>query len=151
MSQHPVCARCPNWRQRNVLKRFERTELLKKRGQWKDGDVSRVSARRSRKCSKWRMTKREWRISIRNSQFAFDIELALQKIPGRGRRGFAARGGTVHSGRANCRQWQDYPPARTKVDPAHDNVTADGKPVSHPAKTLRGVAQAGWLRLFPRG
>ncbi len=23
---------------RNVLKRFERTELLKKRGQWKDGD-----------------------------------------------------------------------------------------------------------------
>jgi small basic protein (TIGR04137 family) len=23
---------------RNVLKRFERTEILKKRGQWKDGD-----------------------------------------------------------------------------------------------------------------
>jgi small basic protein (TIGR04137 family) len=23
---------------RNVLKRFERVELLKKRGQWKDGD-----------------------------------------------------------------------------------------------------------------
>ena len=23
---------------RNVLKRFERTELLKKRGQWKEGD-----------------------------------------------------------------------------------------------------------------
>ncbi|MDX2186895.1 MAG: small basic protein [Opitutaceae bacterium] len=32
---------------RNVLKRFERVELLKKRGQWKDGD--RVSGLRKTK------------------------------------------------------------------------------------------------------
>ena len=32
---------------RNVLKRFERVELLKKRGQWKDGD--RVTSLRKTK------------------------------------------------------------------------------------------------------
>ena len=39
MSQHPsLRAVSKLGGKRNVLKRFERTELLKKRGQWKDGD-----------------------------------------------------------------------------------------------------------------
>jgi len=33
-----VCARRHVGGKRNVLKRFERVELLKKRGQWKEGD-----------------------------------------------------------------------------------------------------------------
>ena len=39
MSQHPSF-RPPGGitKQRNVLKRFERVELLKERGQWKKGD-----------------------------------------------------------------------------------------------------------------
>jgi small basic protein (TIGR04137 family) len=39
MSQHrSLRAAATLGGKRNVLKRFERTELLKKRGQWKDGD-----------------------------------------------------------------------------------------------------------------
>ena len=39
MSQHPsLRAASKLGGKRNVLKRFERTELLKKRGQWKAGD-----------------------------------------------------------------------------------------------------------------
>ena len=39
MSQHrSLRAAAALGGKRNVLKRFERTELLKKRGQWKDGD-----------------------------------------------------------------------------------------------------------------
>jgi small basic protein (TIGR04137 family) len=39
MSQHPsLRATGTGGAKRNVLKRFERVELLKKRGQWKSGD-----------------------------------------------------------------------------------------------------------------
>ena len=40
MSQHPSFKSGGGAaaRKRNVLKRFERVELLKKRGQWKDGE-----------------------------------------------------------------------------------------------------------------
>ena len=39
MSQHPsLRAASATATKRNVLKRFERVELLKKRGQWKSGD-----------------------------------------------------------------------------------------------------------------
>jgi small basic protein (TIGR04137 family) len=39
MSQHPsLRAASTTGGKRNVLKRFERVELLKKRGQWKEGD-----------------------------------------------------------------------------------------------------------------
>lgn len=40
MSQHPSFKKGTGGAQkkRNVLKRFERVELLAKRGQWKDGD-----------------------------------------------------------------------------------------------------------------
>lgn len=39
MSQHPsLRAASTSGAKRNVLKRFERVELLKQRGQWKDGD-----------------------------------------------------------------------------------------------------------------
>lgn len=39
MSQHPsLRAASTLGAKRNVLKRFERIELLKKRGQWKTGD-----------------------------------------------------------------------------------------------------------------
>jgi small basic protein (TIGR04137 family) len=39
MSQHPsLRAASATATKRNVLKRFERVELLKKRGQWKTGD-----------------------------------------------------------------------------------------------------------------
>jgi len=39
MSQHrSLRAAATTGAKRNVLKRFERVELLKKRGQWKDGD-----------------------------------------------------------------------------------------------------------------
>ena len=39
MSQHrSLRAAAKLGGKRNVLKRFERTELLKQRGQWKDGD-----------------------------------------------------------------------------------------------------------------
>jgi small basic protein (TIGR04137 family) len=39
MAQHPsLRASSTLGAKRNVLKRFERIELLKKRGQWKDGD-----------------------------------------------------------------------------------------------------------------
>jgi small basic protein (TIGR04137 family) len=39
MSQHPSLRRAAALGgKRNVLKRFERVELLKKRGQWKEGD-----------------------------------------------------------------------------------------------------------------
>jgi len=39
MSQHrSLRASATLGAKRNVLKRFERVELLKKRGQWKDGD-----------------------------------------------------------------------------------------------------------------
>jgi small basic protein (TIGR04137 family) len=39
MSQHPsLRAASTSGSKRNVLKRFERVELLKKRGQWKSGD-----------------------------------------------------------------------------------------------------------------
>jgi small basic protein (TIGR04137 family) len=39
MSQHnSFKSASSNQIKRNVLKRFERVELLKKRGQWKDGD-----------------------------------------------------------------------------------------------------------------
>jgi small basic protein (TIGR04137 family) len=39
MSQHrSLRAAATLGGKRNVLKRFERTELLKKRGQWKEGD-----------------------------------------------------------------------------------------------------------------
>jgi len=39
MSQHPsLRAASTLGGKRNVLKRFERTALLKKRGQWKDGE-----------------------------------------------------------------------------------------------------------------
>ena len=39
----------------------------------------------------------------------------------------------------------------TKVDPGHDAVTVDGKPVRGQAQALRGPAQAGRLRLFAPG
>ncbi|MBD5779326.1 small basic protein [Pelagicoccus sp. NFK12] len=39
MSQHPSYkSNAATGAKRNVLKRFERVELLKKRGEWKDGD-----------------------------------------------------------------------------------------------------------------
>ncbi len=39
MSQHPsLRAASTLGGKRSVLKRFERVEILKKRGQWKDGD-----------------------------------------------------------------------------------------------------------------
>lgn len=39
MSQHPSYKSSSSAGvKRNVLKRFERVELLKKRGEWKDGD-----------------------------------------------------------------------------------------------------------------
>jgi small basic protein (TIGR04137 family) len=39
MAQHPsLRGASALGAKRNVLKRFERVELLKKRGQWKDGD-----------------------------------------------------------------------------------------------------------------
>ena len=40
MSQHPSLKASGGGvvSKRNVLKRFERVEILKKRGQWKDGD-----------------------------------------------------------------------------------------------------------------
>jgi small basic protein (TIGR04137 family) len=39
MSQHrSLRAATASGAKRNVLKRFERVEVLKKRGQWKDGD-----------------------------------------------------------------------------------------------------------------
>lgn len=40
MSQHPSfkTGDAGASKKRNVLKRFERVELLKKRGQWKEGD-----------------------------------------------------------------------------------------------------------------
>lgn len=39
MSQHPSYkSNASTGAKRNVLKRFERVELLKKRGDWKDGD-----------------------------------------------------------------------------------------------------------------
>lgn len=39
MSQHPSYkSSSSNQVKRNVLKRYERVELLKKRGQWKEGD-----------------------------------------------------------------------------------------------------------------
>jgi len=39
MSQHPSLRNSSKIAtKRNVLKRFERVELLKQRGQWKDGD-----------------------------------------------------------------------------------------------------------------
>ncbi len=40
MSQHPSLKSSGGGlvSKRNVLKRFERVEILKKRGQWKDGD-----------------------------------------------------------------------------------------------------------------
>ncbi len=39
MSQHPSLRSSAGLgAKRNVLKRFERVELLKKRGQWKDGE-----------------------------------------------------------------------------------------------------------------
>jgi small basic protein (TIGR04137 family) len=39
MSQHnSFKSASSNLTKRNVLKRFERIDLLKKRGQWKDGD-----------------------------------------------------------------------------------------------------------------
>lgn len=39
MSQHPsLRAGSTTGTKRNVLKRFERVAVLKKRGQWKDGD-----------------------------------------------------------------------------------------------------------------
>ncbi len=42
MSQHSSLRGVTKIRtKRNVLKRFERIELLKKRGQWKDGDRGR--------------------------------------------------------------------------------------------------------------
>ncbi|MDX1951791.1 MAG: small basic protein [Verrucomicrobiota bacterium] len=48
MSQHPSLRGSSGLgAKRNVLKRFERVELLKKRGQWKDGD--RVSGLRKTK------------------------------------------------------------------------------------------------------
>jgi len=48
MSQHPsLRAASASGSKRNVLKRFERVDLLKKRGQWKTGD--RVSGLRKTK------------------------------------------------------------------------------------------------------
>jgi len=39
MSQHPsLRTASASAAKRNVMKRFERVELLKKRGQWKEGD-----------------------------------------------------------------------------------------------------------------
>ena len=39
MSQHPSLKAASKIRaKRNVLKRFERVELLRERGKWKDGD-----------------------------------------------------------------------------------------------------------------
>ncbi len=39
MSQHPSFKSSANLQvKRNVLKRFERVELLRKRGEWKEGD-----------------------------------------------------------------------------------------------------------------
>jgi small basic protein (TIGR04137 family) len=39
MSQHPsLHAASTSGAKRNVMKRFERVEVLKKRGQWKPGD-----------------------------------------------------------------------------------------------------------------
>lgn len=48
MSQHPSYkSNAATGAKRNVLKRFERVELLRKRGQWKEGD--RVSGLRKTK------------------------------------------------------------------------------------------------------
>jgi small basic protein (TIGR04137 family) len=50
MSQHPsLRASSTTGTKRNVLKRFERVEVLKKRGQWKDGD--RVTGLRKTKAA----------------------------------------------------------------------------------------------------
>ena len=46
LTKHPFMSQHPSLKasgggvvsKRNVLKRFERVEILKKRGQWKDGD-----------------------------------------------------------------------------------------------------------------
>ena len=38
MSQHPSLRAATTGAKRNVLKRYERVELLKKRGQWKPGE-----------------------------------------------------------------------------------------------------------------
>ncbi len=38
MSQHPSLRAATTGAKRNVLKRFERVDLLKKRGQWKAGE-----------------------------------------------------------------------------------------------------------------
>ena len=38
MSQHRSLRAASTLAAKNVLKRFERVDLLKKRGQWKDGD-----------------------------------------------------------------------------------------------------------------
>ena len=38
MSQHRSLRAASTGAKRNVLKRFERVELLKNRGQWKEGD-----------------------------------------------------------------------------------------------------------------
>ena len=49
MSQHRSLRAATLGRKRNVLKRFERVELLKKRGQWKEGE--RITGLRKTKAS----------------------------------------------------------------------------------------------------
>lgn len=50
MSQHPsLRSNAGTGAKRNVMKRFERVEILKKRGQWKDGD--RVTGLRKTKAA----------------------------------------------------------------------------------------------------
>ncbi|MBM3198180.1 MAG: small basic protein [Chlamydiae bacterium] len=43
MSRHPSYGKSTSKTKRNVLKRFERVDVLRKLGRWKDGENTRVT------------------------------------------------------------------------------------------------------------
>lgn len=43
MSRHPSFGKAKTASKRNVLKRFERVDALKKQGKWKEGENKRVT------------------------------------------------------------------------------------------------------------
>ena len=43
MSRHPSYGKSTSATKRNVLKRFERIDVLRKLGRWKDGENTRVT------------------------------------------------------------------------------------------------------------
>ena len=144
MSQHrSLRAAATLGGKRNVLKRFERVEVLKKRGQWKDGrphhrlaqdQEGRLSQMRNAECGVRNDAAAgrfgRLRRLIPHSALRLRIQMVrLQKFLADA--GVASRRAgeqIILAGRVAV-NGETVPELGTRIDPVHDRVAVDGKPV----------------------